>query len=30
MEIGKENKFVEFLIYLPIYEIEKLTKNIGV
>ena len=26
----KEDKFVEFLIYLPIYEIEKLTKNIGV
>lgn len=27
---SKEDKFVEFLIYLPIYEIEKLTKNIGV
>ncbi len=27
---SKENKFVEFSIYLPIYEIEKLTKNIGV
>lgn len=27
---SKEEKFVEFLIYLPIYEVEKLTKNIGV
>ena len=27
---SKEEKSVEFLIYLPIYEIEKLTKNIGV
>ncbi|MBE7707554.1 MAG: HAMP domain-containing histidine kinase [Cyanobacteria bacterium SIG27] len=27
---SKEEKFVEFLVYLPIYEVEKLTKNIGV
>ncbi|MBR5304708.1 MAG: HAMP domain-containing histidine kinase [Candidatus Gastranaerophilales bacterium] len=27
---SKKEKFVEFLIYLPIYEVEKLTKNIGV
>ena len=27
---SKEKNFVEFLIYLPIYEVEKLTKNIGV
>lgn len=27
---SKEKKYVEFLIYLPIYEVEKLTKNIGV
>lgn len=25
-----ENKTVEFLVYMPIYEVEKLTKNIGV
>ena len=27
---SKEKNFTEFLVYLPIYEIEKLTKNIGV
>ena len=27
---SREEKFVEFLVYLPIYEVEKLTKNIGV
>lgn len=27
---SKEEAWVEFLIYLPIYEVEKLTKNIGV
>jgi len=27
---SKEEKFVEFLVYLPIYEVEKLTRNIGV
>ena len=27
---SKEENWVEFLIYLPIYEVEKLTKNIGV
>jgi len=27
---SKEEKFVEFLVFLPIYEVEKLTKNIGV
>jgi hypothetical protein len=30
VKTSKEEKFVEFLIYLPIYEVEKLTKNIGV
>lgn len=27
---SKEEKYVEFLIYIPIYEVEKLTRNIGV
>ncbi|MBQ8635622.1 HAMP domain-containing histidine kinase [bacterium] len=27
---SKEEKTVEFLIYIPVYEVEKLTKNIGV
>ena len=27
---SKEEKTVEFLIYIPIYEVEKLTRNIGV
>ncbi|MBQ7286493.1 MAG: ATP-binding protein, partial [Candidatus Gastranaerophilales bacterium] len=27
---SKEEKNVQFLIYVPIYEVEKLTKNIGV
>jgi len=27
---SKEEKQVEFLIYIPIYEVEKLTRNIGV
>lgn len=26
---SKEEKIVEFLIYIPVYEVEKLTKNIG-
>ena len=27
---SKEDNYTEFLIYLPVYEVEKLTKNIGV
>ena len=27
---SKEKKFTEFLIYLPVYEVEKITKNLGV
>ncbi len=27
---SKEENYTEFLVYLPIYEVEKLTKNIGV
>ena len=27
---NKDEKMVEFLIFIPVYEVEKLTKNIGV
>jgi signal transduction histidine kinase len=27
---NKDEKSVEFLIFIPVYEVEKLTKNIGV
>ena len=30
VKTSKEEKYVQFLIYIPVYEVEKLTKSIGV